>query len=100
MTERSDTPSTTLGIRQLRADVAAVVRRAAAGERVVITVGGAPMAQLGPIEPGAGDLTLWDLATTGLVEPPRRTDRPPDPNPVPVPADLNANRLLDATRGR
>ena len=43
-----------VGIRELRNQVAAVVRRAAAGERVVVTVDGRPVAQLGPLEPGAG----------------------------------------------
>src|SRR5213592_4960645 len=40
-----------VGIRELRNDVAAVVRRAAAGERITVTVDGRPVAQLGPLEP-------------------------------------------------
>lgn len=38
-----------IGIRQLRADVAAGVRRAGAGEHIVISIGGRPIAQLGPL---------------------------------------------------
>ncbi len=38
-----------VGVRELRNSVAAVVRRAAAGERLVITVDGRPAAQLGPL---------------------------------------------------
>src|SRR5688500_7438779 len=65
-----------VGIRELRNDVAAVVRRAGAGERVVVTVDGRPVAQLGPLEPAG--LTLDDLVATGLVRPPSRS-RPDDP---------------------
>src|SRR4029079_14955940 len=40
-----------IGIRDLRNQSAAAVRRAGAGEWIVITVDGRPVAQLGPIEP-------------------------------------------------
>ena len=36
------------GMRELRADLAAAVRRAEWGERIVVTVAGRPVAQLGP----------------------------------------------------
>src|SRR6185503_7429659 len=51
-----------MNIRELRANLAAAVRRAEAGHRVVITVGGRPVAQLGPLDSGAGPPTLDDLA--------------------------------------
>ncbi len=89
-----------IGIRELRGSVAALVRRAGAGERVIVTVGGRPVAQLGPLEPPAGQATLWDLAGAGLIEPPRRHDRPAAPPPLPVPADVRVDRLLDQVRGR
>ena len=44
---------TTLGIRDLRSDLAAAVRRARSGERTVITDRGDPVAELGP--PTAAD---------------------------------------------
>jgi antitoxin (DNA-binding transcriptional repressor) of toxin-antitoxin stability system len=66
-----------VNVRQLRAGLAAAVRRAGAGDRLVITVGGQPVAQLGPLDPVADPPTLADLAHRGLVTPPRRTDRPP-----------------------
>jgi prevent-host-death family protein len=94
------TASLPIGVRELRNNVAAVLRRAQAGERVVVTVDGRPVAQLGPLAPDATGVTLWDLAAAGLVEPPRRHDRPADPEPLPVPADLDADRLLETTRGR
>ncbi len=89
-----------IGVRELRNQVAAALRRAEAGERLVVTVDGRPVAQLGPLTPGAGGATLWDLAAAGLVEPPRRPDRPADPAPLPLPADLNADRMLEGSRGR
>ena len=88
-----------VGIRELRNAVAAVVRRASSGERLLITVDGRPVAQLGPLEPDRAGVTLWDLAAAGLVEPPRRPDRPPAPDPLPVPADVRVDRLLEQVRG-
>ena len=55
-----------LGVRDLRADLAAHVRRAEAGERVIVTVDGRPAAQLAPISPG-GTPDLDDLAAAGLA---------------------------------
>ncbi len=91
---------TLVGVRELRNQVAAVVRRAASGERMVVTVDGKPVAQLGPITPDHHGVTLWDLAGAGLVEPPRRVDRPVAPDPLPVAADLRVDRLMDQVRSR
>jgi prevent-host-death family protein len=100
-TADTDNPQLALiGVRELRNNVAAVLRRARAGERVVVTVDGRPVAQVGPLQPAWSGASLWDLAAAGLIEPPRRPDRPPDPAPLPMPADLNADRLLEASRGR
>ncbi len=89
----------TVGVRELRNNVAAILRRARHGERVVVTIDGHPVAQLGPLTP-AGAVSLWDLAGAGLVEPPHRHDRPAAPRPQPMPADVRTNRLLDPVRGR
>lgn len=89
-----------IGIRTLRNQVAAVVRRASSGERMVITVDGKPAAQIGPLSPDTRGVTLWDLAGAGLVEPPRRFDRPEEPDPLPVAADLRVDRLMDQVRSR
>ena len=86
-----------VGIRELRNDVAAVVRRAAAGERVVITVDGQPVAQLGPLEP-AGAPTLDDLIASGHVRAPRRAvPEPPDAEDAPI--DARSDWILDDIRG-
>jgi antitoxin (DNA-binding transcriptional repressor) of toxin-antitoxin stability system len=68
-----------LGIRELRSRLASLVRRAGAGERILITIGGRAVAQLGPVEPARAEVTIDDLAARGLLEPARRNDRP-DPD--------------------
>lgn len=85
-------------MRELRSNVAAVLRRAAAGERIVVTVDGRPMAQLGPIEP-AGEPTLGDLVASGLVEPPRRPGPAADPEPLDPAVDIRLDDVLADLRG-
>ena len=87
-----------VGVRELRNNVAAVVRRAAAGERVVVTVDGVPVAQLGPLE-GATALTVDDLVAAGLARPPGRRDRPPPPDAEDAPVDIRPEGALDELRG-
>jgi len=88
-----------LGIRELRNATATAVRRAGAGERIVITVDGRPVAQLGPLEPTSGQPTLEDLAARGLVVLPRRTDRPEPPVVVALWAGTRLDRLIAEVRG-
>ena len=87
-----------MGIRELRNNVAAVVRRAASGERLVVTVDGKPMAMLGPLSPGTG-ATLDDLIAAGLVEPPRRSRREAPPSRADVPVDVRLDRVVADIRG-
>ena len=89
-----------IGVRELRNQVAAVLRRAAAGERIVITADGIPLAQLGPLEADHKGVTLLDLAAAGLLEPPVRRDRPMPPEPKDAPVDVRLDRVLDELRGR
>jgi prevent-host-death family protein len=93
-------PMESIGVRELRNNVAAVLRRAAAGERIVVTVDGEPVAQLGPLAP-AGAPTLDDLVATGLVERPRRPGVDvPDPDPVDLAVDMRLDDVLAELRGR
>ena len=87
-----------IGARELRANLAAAVRQAAAGDRVVITVDGRPVAQLGPLEP-SGAPTLAELVAAGLVEPPRRPDRPSPPDALDAAVDVRLDRVLAEVRG-
>ena len=77
--------------------MAAVVRRAAAGERVIVTVDGLPVAQLGPIEP-VGAPTIEDLVATGHVVAPRRA-APDAPDAEDAPVDARSDWILDDIRG-
>ena len=74
-----------IGIRDLRNNTANAVRRARAGERIIVTVDGVPAAQLGPLgsdrEPG----TVNDLVSAGLLRPPRAATAPSAPHPVAAP---------------
>lgn len=88
-----------IGVRELRADLAAHVRRASAGERVVVAVGGRPAAQLGPLEPEAGAATLADLVSTGQLVAPRRTDEARPLPPVPIHGGGRLDRVLREIRG-
>ena len=85
------------GIRELRADLASAVRRAAAGERTVVTANGRPVAQLGPIQHDAA--TLEQLLASGALVAPRRTSPFRAPDPVPVWSGVRIDRALRELRG-
>lgn len=92
-------------MRELRNNIAQSLRRAEAGERLVVTVDGRPVAQLGPLIPDHSGISLWDLASAGLVRPPRTPlpplgERPLVSPPAPGPFELGADRLLHEVRGR
>lgn len=87
-----------VGVRQLRADVAAYVRRAGSGENVVISVGGRPVAQLGPLEPTDGLVRLSDLIARGAVLAPRRRGPLHIADAIPVWSGSRLDRLLREIR--
>lgn len=86
-----------IGIRELRAGLAEAVRVAEAGERTVVTVGGRPVAQLGPLDADAPDLER--LIGSGAVIPPRRTSDWRPPEPVAVWAGVRLDQVLRELRG-
>ena len=88
-----------MNVRTLRAELASALRRAEAGERIVVTVGGRPVAQLGPVEPPAAGPTVDDLVARGLLVRARRDDRPPPALTVPLWAGARLDRLLREVRG-
>lgn len=88
-----------LGVRELRSDLATQVRRAGTGERLIVTVDGVPMAQLGPITPD-GRPDIEALAAAGLLRLPQRTDHPSAPTELPLlPIDASPERVLADLRG-
>jgi prevent-host-death family protein len=86
-------------MRELRANLAATLRRAEAGQRIVVTIAGRPVAQLAPIEAPDAHADLADLAARGLVLPARRDDRPAPDLLVPLPVGTRLDRLLVELRG-
>jgi antitoxin (DNA-binding transcriptional repressor) of toxin-antitoxin stability system len=88
-----------LGVRELRADLAAHLRRAGAGQRVVVSVGGRAVAQLGPIEPEQGQTVFADLVAAGAIIAPRRADPGRLAPAVPVWSGVRLDRALKELRG-
>ena len=89
-----------VGTRELRSNLASFLKSAQAGHRVVITVDGRPVAELGPVGGAATESSLDALVAIGLLEAPRRTDRPGSPVPTPLPAGSTSERALMELRGR
>lgn len=89
-----------VGIRQFRANAAALVRRAAGGERIVLTVAGTAVAQLGPLDPFDAAPSIEDLAARGLVTKARRGDRPEPDLHLPLTAGTRLDKLAREVRGR
>ena len=87
-----------IGIRQLRSDLAALVRRAEAGERVVVTIGSRPAAVLGPLS-ATPTTDLAALIASGALIPARRADHRHPEGTVPVWGNVRLDRLLAEIRG-
>lgn len=89
-----------IGTRELRADLATHLRRAAAGQRVLVTTGGRAVAALGPVDVPLGtDASLDALVASGLLVPPRRTGPRSMTPPVPIWSGVRLDRALREVRG-
>jgi len=100
MSERTTQPGERIGTRELRADLATQVRRAASGHRIVVTSGGRPVATLGPIEATPGVTAGIDaLVAAGLLVPPRRHGPATASAPVPIWSGIRLDRALREVRG-
>ena len=87
-----------IGIRQMRAEAAVTVRRASAGEHLVVTIDGRPVASLGPLSGVDGQVRLADLVAQGLVIAPRRQGEWIPRDPIPVWSEVRIDRLLREVR--
>ncbi len=86
-----------VGVRELRASLAALVRAAGGGDRVLVTVSGRPVAALVPAA-GAGASVVADLVASGQLELPRRGGPMALPEPMPVHAP-RIDRAVREVRG-
>ena len=67
------TSRTEVGIRELKNDLSRYIDRVRAGEEVIVTDRGRPVARLSPLDRAADRLA--DLVAAGLVQPPTNAQR-------------------------
>lgn len=88
---------TSVGVRELRQNASVLLRRVAAGESLIVTDRGRPVARLSPITAGGG---IDDLRAAGLIREPlrRMSDAPAAiamPSDRPTPAQALAAARAD-----
>jgi prevent-host-death family protein len=88
-----------IGARELRQDLATQLRRAAGGQRLVVTVGGRPTAVLGPVEDSTAETTVDALVTAGALLPARRHDTARRGPPIAVWSGVRLDRVFADVRG-
>ena len=89
----------TVGVRELRGDLAGFVRRAQTGERITVSVSGEPVATLAPIQGAGREVTIHDLIAVGLVVAPRRRGAFRHRTPVAVWTGTRIERVVRTLRG-
>ena len=90
----------TIGIRELRERSATFIKRAGAGEQMIITVSGDPVATLGPIKSATYQaISLIDLVTNGSVVASRRRDKYQLPVAVTIHSGSRIDQTLREVRG-
>jgi len=87
-------------VRELRNQASQVVRRARAGERMLITVDGVPVAEIGPVRATERGTSLPELIVTGAVAGPRSRTAPRPPRPLPAPSGRSSSSILHELRDR
>ena len=89
-----------IAVRELRNQVSRVVCRARAGERMLITVDGVPVAEIGPVRATDRGTSLPELIATGAVTGPRSRTAARPPRPVPAPSGRLSSSILNDLRDR
>ena len=89
-----------IALRELRNQASRVVRRARAGERLIITVDGVPAAEIGPVRAAERATSLNELIATGAVVVARTRTPPPPPKPARVPSGRSSSDVLAELRER
>jgi prevent-host-death family protein len=89
-----------IAVRELRNHASRVVRRARAGERLIITVDGVPAAEIGPVSTATRAASLDELTASGAVTAPRTRTAPPPPRPTRAPSGRSSWDVLRELRDR
>ena len=87
-------------VRELRNQASRVVRRARAGERLIITVDGVAAAEIGPVSVAARAPSLQELIATGAVVAARVRSAPPPRTPLRAPSGVSSADVLTELRER
>lgn len=87
-----------IAVRELRNQASRLVRRARAGERLIITVDGVPAAEIGPISAAERASSLEELITTGAIVAPRVRTTPRRARPVRAPSSRSSSDVLHELR--
>ena len=87
-----------IGVRELRAQLAAALRRAQAGERLIVTVDGHPVAQLGAPQSDSFGVSVTDLVARGLVIAPRRRGDFSASTPITLYSGVRIDRAVNEIR--
>ena len=89
-----------VSIRELRNDVSRIVRRANAGERLIVTNNGVAVAEIRPLEEGSTEQRIQGLIAAGKLIAPTRTGPPRRPTPIKVEGPSSEETLDDLRRER
>jgi len=89
-----------IALRELRNQASRVVRRARAGERLIITVDGVPAAEIGPVTAPGRSASLEELIAIGAVSAPRERTASRSPRPLSAPSGRSSSDVLAELRER
>lgn len=93
--------SAQIGIRELKAKLSSCVKRAADGERIIVTDRGRPVAQLTNLDDATLDETnhIRQAIAEGWITPPRRNGPLGRAHPAESASGLTVRAALDEDRG-
>ena len=87
-------------IRQLRNDVSRIVRRASAGERLIITSNGVAVAEIRPLTRRPAERTIEEMIASGELIGPRTRAKPRPATPTRFSGPLTTEEILRTHRDR
>lgn len=100
-TERTEPPAEPdrIGVRELRQNASVYLARVKAGEALVVTERGEPIATLRPYVAGPRRETWQDMLDSGLIRPPRVPGGVRDlPPPIKLPPGVTTQQWVDYER--